>query len=180
MQNSEILDLNTLYNDFQNPPKKGVIDCFDGEYQYLSNFSKHGFFDAYGQYWHTNEHYFQAMKGDNSPAAKTMVQTILKTPSPGKAKRLGRLINMRDDWDDIRVQVMAYGLLMKFNSNPDIKASLINTSGYTLIEGNTWNDLFWGVDIKTGTGKNHLGRLLMILRTEFISGHLKRAGLIKC
>ena len=36
-----------------------------------------------------------------------------------------------------------------------------------LIEGNTWHDTFWGVDLKTGEGENHLGKILMALRKDF-------------
>ena len=42
------------------------------------------------------------------------------------------------------------------------------TGNSTLIEGNWWNDRFWGVDSKTGIGENHLGKLLMELRAELV------------
>lgn len=177
--NIQLIDNEQLYDGFYKKPVK-VIDNFHDGYEFLSNFSKHGFHDHYGTFWPTNEHYFQAMKSDDSPAARKMVNTILSTPSPGKAKRLGQLINMRTDWDIIRIFIMSQGLRMKFDSNPDIKIQLMNTVDYNLIEGNTWKDLFWGIDIETGRGQNHLGRLLMILRTEYISNHLKQIGLLRC
>jgi predicted NAD-dependent protein-ADP-ribosyltransferase YbiA (DUF1768 family) len=36
-------------------------------------------------------------------------------------------------------------------------------------EGNKWGDTFWGVDLKTGEGQNHLGKLIMDIRDELIN-----------
>jgi len=35
-----------------------------------------------------------------------------------------------------------------------------------LVEGNSWNDVWWGVC--EGEGENHLGRILMDIRAEII------------
>ena len=35
------------------------------------------------------------------------------------------------------------------------------------MEGNTWHDVYWGVDLCTGEGENHLGKILMAQRQEF-------------
>ena len=40
------------------------------------------------------------------------------------------------------------------------------TGNLVLEEGNGWHDTFWGVDLKTGEGENHLGRILMQVREE--------------
>jgi predicted NAD-dependent protein-ADP-ribosyltransferase YbiA (DUF1768 family) len=37
-----------------------------------------------------------------------------------------------------------------------------------LTEGNHWGDTFWGVDLRTGKGRNYLGRILMSVRREII------------
>jgi predicted NAD-dependent protein-ADP-ribosyltransferase YbiA (DUF1768 family) len=41
---------------------------------------------------------------------------------------------------------------------------LLDTGTQTLVEGNWWGDVFWGVC--KGVGSNHLGKLLMKLRKE--------------
>jgi predicted NAD-dependent protein-ADP-ribosyltransferase YbiA (DUF1768 family) len=54
-------------------------------------------------------------------------------------------------------------LVIKFQ-NPELKAKLIATGDAQLVEGNTWGDLFWGVDTTMGVGSNQLGKLLMGIR----------------
>ena len=43
---------------------------------------------------------------------------------------------------------------------------LLDTGEEILEEGNTWHDTYWGVDLKTGEGKNMLGSILMRVRNE--------------
>ena len=112
----------------------------------------------------TNEHFFQAMKSLN-PKER---QAIVLAPTPGKAKRLGRKVSLRKDWEDIKEEVMLTGLRHKF-SNPELRKKLLATGNEELIEGTTWHDNYWGIcDCKTcgGQGKNRLGKLLMQVREE--------------
>ena len=44
------------------------------------------------------------------------------------------------------------------------KQKLLNTGDAEIQEGNAWGDLFWGVDIITGEGKNKLGKRIMLIR----------------
>ena len=56
----------------------------------------------------------------------------------------------------------------KFKQNDDLmRMLLIDTGNEELVEGNYWGDSFWGVDLKTNEGENHLGIILMELRDEF-------------
>lgn len=137
------------------------IDKFDGtEYGFLSNFYSSPI-TYEGIVYPTVEHIFQAMKTlDNTERIK-----IANAATPGQAKRLGRRVALRGDWEEIKVDVMRTALKLKF-SNPVLKAKLIATGDAELIEGNTWNDRFWGVC--NGTGKNMLGTLLMELRSTLI------------
>lgn len=82
------------------------------------------------------------------------------------AKRMGRQCKLRADWEEIKLQVMETLLRQKFHSeiNPALAQLLKNTRDYELIEGNNWGDTFWGVCNKVG--KNHLGRLLMLIRSD--------------
>lgn len=79
------------------------------------------------------------------------------------AKSLGRRVQMRKDWNDIRLSVMEAVLRVKF-SDPTLAAKLKATGKVKLVEHNTWNDKFWGVC--NGSGENHLGQLLMKIRAE--------------
>ena len=54
----------------------------------------------------------------------------------------------------------------KVTQNQDMKQQLLATGNLVLEEGNGWHDTFWGVDLKTGEGENHLGRILMQVREE--------------
>jgi ribA/ribD-fused uncharacterized protein len=84
------------------------------------------------------------------------------------AKALGRKIKLREDWLDIRENVMEYLVRLKFK-HPALRIMLIRTAGADLIEGNYWNDRFWGVDLRSGIGENKLGKILMKVREEVIA-----------
>ena len=71
-----------------------MIDRFDGEYSFLSNFELSPF-TVNGVVFPTMEHYFQAMKATNQED----LLEIAKAPTPGKAKRLGRKVKIRLDWE---------------------------------------------------------------------------------
>lgn len=139
-----------------------VIDCFKNNYYFLSNFSYYGFFNKKGLYYPTVEHYFQAMKTEDKEE-RTKIRTCL---TPNEAKKLGRKAKLRNNWEDIRIKVMKQGLRYKFWQNAYIRVLLMETAGKQLIEGNKWNDTFWGVC--NGKGENNLGRLLMLLRDEYL------------
>lgn len=100
-------------------------------------------------------------------AAKTTVPQerakIARLATPGEAKRAGRRVTLRPDWDAIKLDVMRGLLLQKF-TYPDLGRALLETKPAELIEGNSWHDTFWGVDLTTGRGENHLGKLLMEIR----------------
>lgn len=143
-----------------------MINTFDGSFSFLSNFYESPIYCPAANYMApTVEHYFQAMKANNKPD----MLVVLRAPTPGKAKRLGRQIKLREDWEAIKIDVMRQALKLKF-ANPVLKQKLKETGSNHLEEGNTWHDNFWGnchcdrcKDIK---GANHLGRLLMQLRDE--------------
>ena len=140
-----------------------MIKNFEGEYAFLSNF----YFSPMiidNVVYTTNEHYFQAMKSLN-PKER---QAIVLAPTPGKAKRLGRKVSLRKDWEDIKEEVMLTGLRHKF-SNPELRKKLLATGNEELIEGTTWHDNYWGIcdcEACSGQGKNRLGKLLMQVREE--------------
>lgn len=139
-----------------------TIDYFDEEYAFLSNFYDSPI-EKDGITYPTNEHFFQAMKTLDEKERKA----IAAAETPGKAKRMGRRVNLREDWEAVKVDVMREGLLLKFTTYFELAQKLIATGDAMLVEGNWWNDTFWGVC--NGVGCNTLGKLLMQLREELKS-----------
>lgn len=135
-----------------------MIDKFRGKYWFLSNFYESSIEDENITY-PTVEHYFQAQKTLN----REEKLKIAKATKPAKAKKIGRQVNLRKDWEDIKLQVMEKALRLKFQ-NPDLRKKLITTGDEELVEGNPWGDRYWGVC--NGSGKNKLGKLLMKIRKE--------------
>jgi len=95
-------------------------------------------------------------------------ETIRNFETPAEAKKFGRQIELRDDWDKIKLNVMENLLRQKFHRGSELAQKLMKTWGYDLIEGNNWGDIFWG--ICDGKGKNYLGKILMRIRGELIMG----------
>jgi len=60
---------------------------------------------------------------------------------------------------------MYNAVLSKFKNNADLKQNLLDTGKRLLIEGNHWKDDYWGFRLDEGYGQNHLGRILMQIRT---------------
>ena len=106
----------------------------------------------------TSEHAYQAAKtlDDN---AKMNISVI---GSPGDAKKYGKSVRLRVDWDDVKLEIMTAIVREKFMQNPSLKEKLLATADLELIEGNTWGDTYWGVC--NDVGENHLGIILMELR----------------
>ncbi len=105
----------------------------------------------------TLEHAFQALKTVN-PKERT---AILKMIKPAAARRYGKKLVLRPGWDNVRIGVMFALLCLKF-ADPQQKKRLLATGDAELIEGNYWDDTFWGVC--RGVGENNLGKLLMRVR----------------
>lgn len=134
-----------------------IIDSFTGDYSFLSNFypckiNYNGF-----SYLNT-EAAFQSQK-----ALDRDIQKQFTKLNPSQAKKLGRKIPLRKDWEEIKDTVMYEVCKVKFNL-PELKEKLIATQDAQLVEGNTWNDRYWGMC--NGYGKNQLGKILMKIREE--------------
>lgn len=139
------------------------IDKFENEYAFLSNFYPCRI-EIDGLIFDSTEAAFQASKSNFLDVRKKFVGL-----NASQAKKLGRQIILRDDWEDVKIEIMEKVLREKFsNKNPELLKKLIDTGDNVLIEGNWWNDTFWG--ICRGVGKNNLGKLLMKIREEFKEG----------
>ena len=125
-----------------------MISSFTGQYSFLSNF----YIEPDGTHV---EGEYQAQKSD--PPA----EYLLKMP-PGQAKRVGKTLKLRPDWDLVKVETMKLLVWQKFVDHPDLASKLHATRGHVLVEGNSWGDTFWGKC--GGVGENQLGRILMWVR----------------
>lgn len=143
-------------------PTTNPINHFHGEYDWLSNFWFSPV-ELEGATYPTVEHAFQAAKTRDADDRLKIQQSA----SPGQAKRLGRKVLLRADWEQVKVEIMRDLLRKKF-ADQQLADLLRATGNRELIEGNTWNDRFWGVC--RGVGKNWLGRLLMEVRAELPPG----------
>lgn len=129
-------------------------------YEFLSNFFHAPFYFA-GELWPTAEHAYQAFKTNNEESR----EKILNARTPGGAKRLGKKVKIRPDWEEVKFSIMEDIVRSKFKDRA-LKNRLLRTKDKTLIEDTTWGDTTWGVD--TGmVGRNWLGQILMKVRKEY-------------
>ena len=135
-----------------------MIDRFSGEHAFLSNFAVSRI-EMDGLTYPTVEHAYQAAKTLN--AQQRGVIRVAMTP--GAAKRLGRKVDMQPDFNAKRLAVMLELVSKKFAIH-ELADKLIATGGEELIEGNYWNDTYWGVC--QGRGLNNLGIILMHTRHD--------------
>ena len=137
------------------------IRRFRLEYDYLSNFYP-ACVRVDGLEYLSSEAAFQAAK-----CAKAEDRLLFTELNSNDSKRLGRKIPVRSDWENVRIGEMEKVVRAKFTQNPHLAQFLVETGEAELVEGNSWHDTFWGVDLKTGEGENHLGKILMALRENF-------------
>lgn len=141
------------------------ISTFKNKNAFLSNF--YPVFVYYeGMRFPSVEHAFQAAKTNDLEIRKL----FMIAPTAKDAKRFGRQVKLRKDWDEVKITVMEILLRQKF-ARPALREQLLNTKDSMLIEGNNHGDTFWGVC--KGTGENYLGRLLMKIRQEIIEEESK-------
>ena len=137
------------------------IDYFREEYEFLSNFYPVCVrFDSVLYY--SVEAAYQAQKCANDDDKKQFDKL-----RASEAKRIGGKVEIRQDWEQVRLSVMEEIVRAKFTQNPHLAEFLVKTGDKEIIEGNRWGDLYWGVSLRTGEGENHLGKILMRLRAEF-------------
>jgi ribA/ribD-fused uncharacterized protein len=141
-----------------------MITSFREKYDFLSNFYPAKImYDSV--FYPCSENAFQAAK-TLDPTEKQQFTYL----APGKAKKAGGQLNLRPNWEDIKVDIMLEIVRAKFTQNAELKKRLLNTADEELIEGNTWHDNFWGVcecpECGGMKGKNTLGKILMQVRKE--------------
>lgn len=139
----------TIISDCTAKPIQGFI----GNYAFLSNFFPCEI--IFEDFWYsTTEHAYVAAKTTNN----NIRANISSIATPAAAKRFGRSLKVRDDWDLIKLRVMTELIHLKFQQD-EFKTLLLSTGTSYLEETNTWGDIFWGVCREKG--ENHLGKILM-------------------
>lgn len=61
-----------------------------------------------------------------------------------EAKKAGRQLMLRKDWEAVKVGVMRELVFAKFNQNTALAEKLRATGDASLEEGNDWGDRTWG------------------------------------
>lgn len=142
--------------------KPDAIVSFRGEFRFLSNFYP-AEVEIDGIVFPTAEHAFQAQK----TLSERWRRYISHQSTPRLAKKIGRELELREDWEEVKVNVMLGTLAVKFGSHDDLGDLLLATERRQLVEGNVWGDTFWGCVQRKGgwVGENHLGRSLMTIRS---------------
>jgi ribA/ribD-fused uncharacterized protein len=120
-------------------------------------------FNLGGSTWKSTEHYFQAHKAVHKDDA----ERIWGLKSPFDAKKEGKVIQERADWDQVKESVLLHALRAKFGQNPDLAQMLIATGDEELLEFAPWDrgDSYWG-----WPGQNRMGVLLSQVRDELQKG----------
>lgn len=145
---------------------------FQGEYRWLSNFwpativygPNEGCRPGTLLTYPSVEHAYQAAKTHDG---FTKVR-ISKAVTAGIAKKLGRIVDVRPDWETVKFEIMLDLLRQKFGQSP-YKEKLLATGETFLCEGNRWHDLIWGCCMcakHKWAGNNALGELIMKVRKE--------------
>ena len=140
-----------------------IISSFRGVYSYLSNFDDHPV-TFNGLEFDSAEAAYQADKSDDPEVKESF---MFMTPS--QAKKEGRRVKMRPNFESEKVKVMQEIVVCKFMQNPELMDKLQATGDTLIIEGNTWHDNFWGSCVCgrkscSAQGKNVLGKILMQVR----------------
>jgi len=138
---------------------KGIqmIEAFDGETRWLSNFAPCNVV-LDGRVYPSTENGYQAAKTTDL-GEREQFQSI----TPGKAKKAGKAVTLRPDWNEVKLLVMEDLNRQKY-ALCDYREKLLATGDMDIQEGNHWGDTFWGVC--NGVGENHLGKIIMRLRAE--------------
>jgi ribA/ribD-fused uncharacterized protein len=137
-----------------------MISKFAGEYRFLSNFYPSVvLYDGFS--YPTVEHAYQAAKTFD----ENEQYSIRHAKTAAEAKKLGKSLSLRSDWEEVKLSIMAKLLQQKFQDK-ELAAKLISTGDEELVEGNWWGDTYWGVC--KSKGHNYLGKLLMQIRRQLI------------
>lgn len=150
----------------ESSPSSNAILFQNGNYYEFSNFHPGSLIvDGNGLIYATVEAYFQANKSTSLVERMMFDRHHLSEHDAGKSKAMGRKLQLRSDWEEIKYDVMREGLRQKFQ-DPILHDLLLSTGDKELVEWTYWGDRVWGMCDKTNSGANALGKLLMEIRSQ--------------
>ena len=115
-----------------------------------------------GDEYRTVENFYQAMK---VPKDNKDIRREISLMKPFESKKFGRKIQVREDWEEIKVEVMRFALKHKFQRGSFFYNQLLKCNK-PIVERNNWGDEFWGVNIFNNQGRNVLGGLIEELKPK--------------
>jgi len=111
------------------------------------------------------ENFYQAMKTRD----KTKRQIFTKITA-ADAKKRGQSLIFQENWENLKIVVMTYGIRAKFVAGSNLAEQLLLTGNAELVEYNYWHDNFWGdctcAKCSKTEGQNNLGKIIMQVRNE--------------
>lgn len=136
-----------------------MIINFRGEYNWLSNMYNCDI-EHEGVIFKSVENAYMYCKNPT----KEWKEFCLNNP-PNIVKKESKNQPLIEDWENVKLHIMFNFLKQKFKKEP-LRSKLLETENQNIIEGNYWNDKFWGMCLKSTPmeGENHLGRLIMYIR----------------
>lgn len=151
--------MSTITFSYRSPmPYKALSNMYSDKKKLDGGF----FFEHNGTRYFANtvEHYYQANKTTDEEG----FQRILLAKDGFSARRLGRTVPLRPDWNnEFKLTIMLYALYKKFQNEK--MASILLSTGNDILVENGWWDGFWGCGAK-GKGQNMMGKALMTIRMK--------------
>lgn len=126
--------------------------------------------------WYPAAFTFEGVRFANSEQAmmyyksedKAYRARVRKTPNPAAVKRLGRSVELRADWDQVKYGIVVQILTAKFGQNSELRNLLLSTGDRAIHED--CEDRWWGGGPNYPAGRDLLGRALMEVRSALHRG----------
>ena len=132
------------------------------KYGAFTNFSPHPV-SIDGKKWPTTEHFYQAMK----TLDPDLQEQVRNCPTPKLAKTLAKTLPLRENWEEIKYDIMVKAVRAKVEQYTSIKELLMSTGIEDIGEASPY-DYVWGLGADN-SGQNLLGKVLMQIRSEIRS-----------
>lgn len=158
LDSTEVYDPNECVVFFKTKEEYGGLSNMCGGFPLLVD----------GKLYRTSEALYQTLKFRDHPQIQEMIRY---EPSPLFAKKKAGPYKhlIRDDWEDVKVELMRWCLEVKLEQHPEEFGDLLRSTGSLSIVERSRKDRFWGAVPRVDgilEGQNVLGKLLMELREQ--------------
>lgn len=99
-----------------------------------------------------------------APNDKAFQARLADSVDPADAKKWGRKVKLRSNWDQVKYDVMIEVCYAKFSQNPELRDLLLSTGDRVLHED--CPDPWWGGGPNYPQGRDLLGKALMKVRSR--------------